>query len=195
MFGTIRGGAGRVSLVLAVMTATGVVLALPAGAGGANTGSQSCDGRSANVTLQNNGSSAGLHKGKHCDDGDTTTTSTTTSTTMPPAPVAGPTESSTSTSTSTSSTTSTPVGDLGSTTSTAASPSTTSTTGPQGSSTTLGDQGKPDPSTTTIEAFPAVAQLPFTGGSLFPAIFGGACLLGGALLALRHRRTIWTLRK
>jgi LPXTG-motif cell wall-anchored protein len=39
-------------------------------------------------------------------------------------------------------------------------------------------------------------QLPFTGsGSLFPAIFGGSCLLGGALLALRHRRTIWTMRK
>jgi LPXTG-motif cell wall-anchored protein len=56
--------------------------------------------------------------------------------------------------------------------------------------------GTPLQTTTSIQAEPLTARLPVTGsGSLFPAIFGGSCLLGGALLALRHRRTIWSMRK
>jgi LPXTG-motif cell wall-anchored protein len=156
------------------------------------------------------GDEATLHMVKHCNDYETTTstsTSTSTSTTS--------TSTSTSTSTtSTSTTTTMPQG--GPTTSTTEAPivitstseaSTTSTSAPTSSTTqpqsttSFHEQGSTTVTTahTTTSINPGgihEQQLPFTGsGSLFAGLFGVSCLAGGALLVLRHRRTIWTMRK
>ena len=149
------------------------------------------------------GDSATLHKVEGCNDSTSTTESTmtsTTTTTTPPSStststtgpsVPGPTETSTSTSTSTTPTTQAPA-----TTQDIVSPSTTSTSVPG----TVGTQGNTisttSTSTTIVPGGISQQQLPRTGsGALFPALFGGSCLAGGVALALRHRRTIWTMRK
>ena len=134
------------------------------------------------------GDSATLHKVEGCNDSTSTTEWTMTSTTTTTTP---PSSTSTSTSTSTTPTTQAPA-----TTQDIVSPSTTSTSVPG----TVGTQGNTisttSTSTTIVPGGISQQQLPRTGsGALFPALFGGSCLAGGVALALRHRRTIWTMRK